>query len=157
DARRQQPLSGLRAGGDEPREFEQTIRSLADNHLITLSGRAGDPDRKVDVCHESIIKGWPTFRAWLTERREAEQVRRRLAAKVEEWVRNAREGGLLDRVSLAEAERWLSSPDATDLGVDADLLALVQASRQTIESAERERARTVALELSHRQFQGIVE
>src|SRR5262249_7364557 len=83
--------------------------------------------------------------------------RRRLEAKVQEWLRTGRVGGLLDMVGLAEAERWLASLDAADLGYDAGLSALVEASQAAIESAERERARQEALEISYRQFPGIAE
>ena len=58
----------------------------------------------------------------------------------EEWVRLGRgDGGLLDAVELPEAERWLSSPAAEDLGYDEALSELVRASRAKIE-AEQERA-----------------
>ncbi|HYH64747.1 MAG TPA: PAS domain-containing sensor histidine kinase, partial [Urbifossiella sp.] len=157
DTRRQQSLSSLRAADDEPAAFDQTVRLLADHHLITLSGGGDDHGAKVDLSHEALIRGWPTFRAWLAEQRDAEQTRRRLTDRVAEWVRADRAGNLLDRVALAEAERWLEGADAADLGIDHDLRGLVAQSRAAIEEMERERARTVALELSHRQFQEMTE
>jgi WD40 repeat protein len=50
-------------------------------------------------------------------------------------------GGLLDEVELLEAERWLASPDATDLGYAETLPALVEASRaaQEEEAAQKRR------------------
>lgn len=68
---------------------------------------------------------------WLLERRDAEQVRRRLEVKVAEWVRLGRgRGGLLDDLELLEARQWLAGPDALDLGVDPDLPALISLSAQ---------------------------
>lgn len=67
--------------------------------------------------------------------------------------------GLLDETELPEAERWLASPDAADLGYDAALPALVQVSQQAIEAfkqekeaaRERELAQAQALEKEQRQ------
>src|SRR5262249_19879658 len=77
---------------------------------------------KVDIAHEALIRGWPTLQGWLKERRDVEQTRRRLEGKAAEWVRLGRgDGGLLDEVELVEAERWLESPDASDMGSDETL------------------------------------
>ena len=140
DTRRQQPVAALLAAGDEPFLFEQTLRHLTDNRLLTPSSEKEGAGRQVDIAHEALITGWPTLQEWLAERREVEQTRRRLEAKAAEWVRLGRgSGGLLDEVALLEAERWLTSPDAADLGYSETLPALVQASRATIEEAKREK------------------
>ncbi len=140
DTRRQQPVDALRATGDDSPLFDRTLRHLADSRLLTLSGDEGDFSRKVDIAHEALISGWPALQQWIAERQEAEQARRRLAAKAEEWVRFKKgKGGLLDNVELAEAERWLSTSDATDLGYDETLSALVEASRRAIQEAEQEK------------------
>jgi hypothetical protein len=80
----------------------------------------------VDLAHEALIGGWPRLQSWLAERREAEQARRRLEAKAAEWVRLGRgSAGLLDEAELLEAERWLDSPDAADLGYSEALKVLI--------------------------------
>jgi WD40 repeat protein len=144
DTRRQQPIAGLRSAGDDPLLFDQTLRHLSSHRLLTLSGEEAVAEKKVDMAHEALIGGWPTLQRWLTERREAEQIRRRLEDKTTEWVRLGRSnGGLLDEVELLEAERWLASPDALELGYDAALITLVQESRRAIEDAKIvERQRT---------------
>ncbi len=152
DTRRQQPMTELRAGND-PALFDRTLCHLVDHRLLTLSGEEGDPDRRADLAHEALIDGWPAFQRWLAERREAEQARRRLEAKAAEWVRLGRgKAGLLDRVQLAEAQHWLASHDAADLGYGGTLTALVAASRSAIEEAERkeESARRRELVLERR-------
>ena len=124
DTRRQQPVNKLRSEGEDPSLFTQTLDHLTKNRLLTLSGEEeeidqeeGEAGKKVDIAHEALINGWPTLQKWLTQRREAERTRRRLEAKAAEWVRLGREkGGLLDEAELPEAERWLKSPDAADLG-----------------------------------------
>jgi WD40 repeat protein len=159
DTRRQQPFEALRSAGDDVALFTQTLNHLADNRLLTLSsaeGRVGDattqPDNRVperddstppairaslvDIAHEALIAGWPTLHGWLTERREAEQIRRRLEDQAASWIRmGSTRGGLLDSVELLEAERWLESLQAADLGCSEALPKLVQASRAAIEEA----------------------
>ena len=91
-----------------------------------MSGEESAEGRRADIAHESLIGGWPTLQAWLDERREAEQVRRRLEGKAQESDRLGRgSGGLLDEVEQLEAERWLESPDAGSLGYSDDLQSLV--------------------------------
>ncbi|MFN8456331.1 MAG: ATP-binding protein [Anaerolineae bacterium] len=140
DTRRQLPVTALRATGDNPNLFEQTLHHLTNNRLLTMSGEEGGSDRRADIAHEALINGWPKLQKWLSERREAEQTRRRLEDKAAEWVRRDRKrGGLLDQIELSEAERWLASPDATDLGYSENLTSLVQSSRAAIEQAEQEK------------------
>ena len=142
DTRRQQSVEQLRVSGDNADLFDWTLLYLASRRLLTLSGGEENSSRKVDIAHEALISGWSTLQLWLRERREAEQTRRRLMRKVEEWVRLGKgSGGLLDEVELAEAERWLESPDAAELGYDETLLALAEASKRAIQQAkEREEA-----------------
>jgi WD40 repeat protein len=137
DTRRQQSVTALKATGDNIQKFNRTLHHLANCRLLTLTGAASKADRKVDIAHEALIVGWPTLQEWIAERRDAEQLRRRLIAKVEEWVRLSKEGGLLDEVELAEAQRWLESPDAKDLGYDENLTELVQASQTAIQETKQ--------------------
>ena len=59
--------------------------------------------------------------------------------------------GLLDEVQLHEAERWLTTPEAAYLGYDADLPALVSASRAAIDEAKRIREAARQRELAQAQ------
>jgi hypothetical protein len=103
DTRRQQPVTALRSDSDEEL-FEQTLSHLTDKRLLTLSGAETGPGRKVDIAHEALISGWSTLRQLLNERRIAEQTRRRLEDKADEWIRLGRgSGGLLDAAELPEA------------------------------------------------------
>lgn len=65
----------------------------------------------------------------VTERGDAIRARQRLEDKTAEWMRLGKgRGGLLDEAELAEAKRWLASPDAAELGYGEELPALVHAS-----------------------------
>ena len=142
DTRRQQRVDELAATGDPQGELDGTVAVLVDDRLLTVSGGDGDTDRRVDLAHEALITGWPTLRGWLDERREAEQVRRRLKARADDWVRLGRgRGGLLDEIELVELERWLAGPDAAALGVDPACTELAVASRTAVDAARTARRR----------------
>src|SRR5262249_54261800 len=99
--RPQEPVAGLRTVARGPDGLEPLLQHLARHRLLTLRGQEGGADRQVDLAHEALIEGWPTLRRWVTERRDAEQARRRLKAKADEWVRLGRgAGGLLDAAEL---------------------------------------------------------
>lgn len=158
DTRRQQPLASLHSAGDDPAVLHETLQRLAGSRLITLSGDDLSPDTgrstsvRVDIAHEALIRGWPTLQTWIAARREAEQIRRRLEDKAHEWVRLGRgEGGLLDPIELAEAERWLASSDAEDLGYDSALPELARFSRAMIEQGQYEREAVRQRELAQAQ------
>ncbi len=140
DTRRQQSLNELHKVADEASLVDETLKQLVENRLLTLSGESSDPERKVDIAHEMLIVGWPTSQSWVQSRREAELTRRRLEEKAKEWVRlGSNNGGLLDEAELAEAERWMTSPDASDLGYSNDLQKLTETSRHEIQKAVDEK------------------
>ena len=85
DTRRQQTVAELRASGDDPALFDQTLAKLTESRLLTASGDAEGGERRVDIAHEALIAGWPRLQEWLNQRRTAEQTRRRLEAKAAEW------------------------------------------------------------------------
>lgn len=158
DTRRRQSIDALSTADDNKSLFNQTLRHLADSRLLTLSGEE-DSKIKVDIAHEALISGWPKLQQWITERREAEQTRRRLTAQATEWVRLGKGGGgLLDEVELAEAQVWLNSPDAAALGYDEVLPALVEVSGRTIQEAKRREEETRQHELEQeRQLRELAE
>ena len=137
DTRRQESVEALKARGDNDQIFEETLRDLADRRLLTLSGKE-DKTRKVDIAHEILISSWPQLQDWIIQRREAEQTRRRLIAKVKEWERLGKgKGGLLDEFEIVEAQHWLESSDAAELGSDDQLVVLVELSKTHIETEKQ--------------------
>ena len=85
DTRRQLTVAELRSKGDDSQVFDRVLATLIDHRLLTPSAdeRLG---RRVDIAHEMLIIGWPASRVWAQARRDAEQTRRRLAAKADEWI-----------------------------------------------------------------------
>lgn len=157
DTRRQQNVAELRASGDDPALFDQTLAKLTESRLLTASGDAEGGERRVDIAHEALIAGWPRLQAWLSERRAAEQTRRRLEAKAAEWVAAEKRGGLLDEYELQEAEQWLAEEDAGELGYSQALVDLLQVSKEAIaqvvaeKEAQRQRDLAQALRLAEEQ------
>jgi WD40 repeat protein/energy-coupling factor transporter ATP-binding protein EcfA2 len=150
DTRRQQPTTALQSLEDDRSDFSYCLLYLVNNRLLTLSGEESDTIVNVDIAHESLIDGWPLLHTWVTERREAEQARRRLQQKAEEWVRLGQgNGGLLDTVELAEAETWLKGSDAKELGFGKEINGLLQKSRTSLAAGEQEKKEARERELAN--------
>jgi WD40 repeat protein len=149
DTRRQQSVAQLRAGND-PVDFEATLRALAGNRLITLTGDRETGRRRADVAHEALIRGWPQLQRWIEESRKAEEVRRKLERKAQEWI-DAGTGteGLLGTGGLVEAESFLAGPDGRDLPDDDPIRRLIGASGAEIHRGEIERETARQRELDH--------
>jgi len=125
DTRRQQTVAELRARGDDPDLFDQTLRTLVDSRLLTTSGEievraeeeapenadadASAASRRVDIAHEALIDGWGKLRGWRNEEREFYLWQQRLDERQQEWAaQNNRDSGTLLRGGpLTEAEEWL--------------------------------------------------
>ena len=129
DTRRQQTIDALAAAEEDQGLCREVIRILADHRLLTISGEE-DGQPKADLVHEALIIGWPRFHDWVTEYRKAETIRRRFAARAEEWANSGRAGGLLDDIQLAQALKWLASPSAQDVGIDDLVKAFILESQR---------------------------
>jgi tetratricopeptide (TPR) repeat protein len=149
DTRRQQSVAQLRAGND-PVHFEVTLKALASNRLITLTGDRQTGRRRADIAHEALIRGWPQLQRWIEESRKAEEVRRKLERKAQEWI-DAGTGteGLLGTGGLVEAESFLASPDGRDLSDDDPIRRLIRESSAEIHRGEIERETARQRELDH--------
>ena len=80
----------------------------------------------------------------MAERRDAEQARRRLEGHVATWEQHDRTAAFLDDVQLREAERWLASPDARELGIPRGLSELVAVSAAKLRRRRRLRRGAIA-------------
>ncbi len=70
DTRRQQTTAELRASADDPALFDETLRILTDNRLLTTSGSLDEngSDRRVDISHEALIGGWGLLQTSIREK-----------------------------------------------------------------------------------------
>jgi WD40 repeat protein len=151
DTRCQQSMAQLRVSGEGEDLLASTLNRLVEARLLTVASSpaadSGALEEHYDLCHEALIIGWPALNQWVTERRTAEQVRRRLEDKAEEWVRlGGGEVALLDQVELLEAERWVSEhPD----NVHRNLHRLIEASRGAVAAARSALEKAQNVELRH--------
>jgi WD40 repeat protein len=151
DTRRQQAVAQLRAGTD-PAAFEATLGTLAKNRLITLTGDVETGRRRADIAHEALIRGWPTLQGWIAESRKAEELRRKLERKAQEWVdAGAGAEGLLGTAGLAEAEVFVAAPEGRELAEDDPIRRLIRDSRDAIQQSELQREAARRRELEHAQ------
>lgn len=151
DFRRQLALADLTIQGEDPKEFDGVLQTLAADRLLTLNTDTVSDQQLADISHEALLEGWPQLATWRRERKEAEIARRRFEARAEAFVRRNRTGGLLDAVELLEIERWLGGTDAAELGGASQILQdLIKESSRAIAEAEARaeagRRREVALE-----------
>ncbi|MDQ3803351.1 MAG: tetratricopeptide repeat protein [Acidobacteriota bacterium] len=118
----------------------EVLDELENQRLVRVELRGGE--HWYELTHDRLIR---TIKAanqkWLLGRSGAEQTRLRLETKAGQWAREGRaEAGLLDEAELLEAERWIASPEAADLGASDTLLELVKASRVALAERQQEAA-----------------
>jgi hypothetical protein len=132
--------------GYDPERIDQVLGKIIDGRLVRLTPGETPADTQIEVAHEALVRNWPRLVDWLEEARAEMTARRRWEARAAEWVRLGRGlGGLLDEVQLLEAEHWLKSEEAKELGYDEQLDAFVKASREAVNRAAKERRRKVLL------------
>jgi hypothetical protein len=147
DTRRQQPCAALRSQ-DEVSDFDTVLRYLADNRLVTVTGDDQRGDVRVDLAHEILIQAWSAFTDWIRTWRVPEQRRRELEATAAAWrARGSGDGGLLDKLELANAVEWRAAA-VDQLGHSTDLAALLSASRAAHARAIRRRRWNVSAVLA---------
>jgi hypothetical protein len=147
DTRRQQPRAALRSQ-DEASDFDTVLQHLADNRLVTVTGDDQRGDVRVDLAHEILIQAWSAFTDWIRTWRVPEQRRRELEATAAAWrARGSGDGGLLDKLELANAVEWRAAA-VDQLGHSTDLTALLSASRVAHARAIRQRRRIVSAALA---------
>ena len=80
------------------------VSALTDDRLLTVS------DGSVEVCHESLFREWPRYRAWLEEDREGRRLHAHLTAGAREWESGGRDSSDLYRgARLTGALEWAAA------------------------------------------------
>ena len=134
DTRRQIRQQDLVNSKHSQHLVDQVLNRLAaaDSRLVItseekLEGERGEP--VVNIAHEALIRNWSKLQEWIAKKRYAELIRRRLEAKVQEWLRLGKSsGGLLDERELDDVQNWCKSLDAQDSGEIPKLDELIAAS-----------------------------
>jgi WD40 repeat protein/energy-coupling factor transporter ATP-binding protein EcfA2 len=142
--------SKLYLRGEDPSRVDRVLQKLISARLLRLTPGPSAGEDQVEVAHEALVRNWRTLADWLQKARGALSERQRLESRAREWVRLGRgKSGLLDEVEAAEAARWLAQPEVAYLDPDPELGQLIQASRNAVAEAARqkEEARQRELEL----------
>ncbi|MEO6811235.1 MAG: hypothetical protein ABI353_19165, partial [Isosphaeraceae bacterium] len=122
---------------------DRVLGRLVQAFLIRRIRGAQPDDEQIEMVHDALVRNWPRMIDWLADNRMAMVALRRLDDRAAEWIVLNRTGGLFDEFELREAERWLASTEAAELGVHGAVHDLVQASREAIaaDEASQEAAR----------------
>ena len=80
------------------------VSALTDDRLLTVT------EGSVEVCHESLFREWPRYRAWLEEDREGRRLHAHLMAGAREWESGGRDSSDLYRgARLTGALEWAAA------------------------------------------------
>jgi len=128
----------------------KTVDELVNQHLVISEIRGGA--RWVELTHDRLIDPIKTSNEkWRLQYSGGEETRKMLEVRATKWVHGGRDNALLlGEGELIQAQRWLDSPTATDLGYSLSLLALVQASRAAVDEAVRIREQALFQEQQRR-------
>lgn len=143
--RRRIRVQELEKIGHAPQNVERVLAKLVEARLVRRSAGETPADDQVEVADEALIRNWPLLVTWLEDLRAQLMRVRRFEALAEEWERFNREYGFLDAKQVEDAEEWMASEEAADIGVTESLAALVAASRTMIEEKRRSERRAKAI------------
>lgn len=125
DIRRTVERAGVIADCPDATGAEAALRAFVTARLLTLRGNT------VEITHEAVIRGWPRLHGWIATERTGNQVRQRIAADAEEWLKADR-----DPTHLYPGSRLAAAQEHVD-----DDSALGPAGREFLGAAVRQRRR----------------
>jgi hypothetical protein len=134
---------GRKETGDIP---NTAADALVDQHIIRKELRGGS--RWYELTHDRFIAPIKASNErWFLDHSGGAATPKRLDARAEQWAHDGRQKKDLieDEGELLEAERWMASPAAADVGYTDTLFALVQASRASINEKKIQSARRLKL------------
>jgi len=95
-------IEDLKSSG---RNYLNIIKVLSSSKYRLLKTYNDGTGKKVNLVHESIIKGWPLIKNSLVEYRKAIKQKDSFTFKLNEWIRLGKgEGGLLSKAEILEVE-----------------------------------------------------
>jgi hypothetical protein len=113
------------------------VELLVDQRLVRGEVRGGGI--WYELAHDRLIKPiQDSNKEWVLRHSGSQQMGQRLERLAEEWANN--EAQLLDQVELLEAQRWMESLEAAEVGYSDQLSALVSASRAAVVETVQMRA-----------------
>lgn len=135
DTRRRAQFSELITRATDAPTLELVLGILIDSRLVTTDIVPPGETKVVEVCHEALIREWPTLRDWLNQDREGLIRHRQLTADVNDWLNLGRDPGALYRgARLQQALGWTAAPPDP---LSVAELEFLEASRAAAEEETR--------------------
>lgn len=120
-----------RADHAELEADDEVLFALAAARLVVI-GRDG-----VELAHEALIRGWPTFQGWVEEDRENIKAQRELTLATQTWESLDRDAG-----ALLRGRRLANVPGGLSLNAgERAFLAASLAAEQEVSASARRRTR----------------
>lgn len=116
----------------------EAVDVLDQAHIIREERRGSG--RWYELSHDRFVDPILTSnKEWLLQYSGAAQVRKWLEERAARWNQTQDEASLLTENELTDAERWIASPEASELGYDVSITNLIQASRTNLKSKRAQR------------------
>ncbi len=135
DTRRRALFSELITRATDVPTLEAVLNILVDSRLVMTDVIPPGEVKVVEVCHEALIREWPTLRDWLNQDRQGLIRHHQLTADVNDWLNLNRDPGALYRgAKLEQALTWTADPPDPLSVVETEFL---DASRDMVEEEAR--------------------
>jgi tetratricopeptide (TPR) repeat protein len=116
----------------------EAVDVLDQAHIIREERRGSG--RWYELSHDRFVDPILTSnKEWMVQYSGAAKVRQWLEERSARWNKTQDEAVLLSENELAEAERWVKSAEAAELGYDPAVINLIQSSRTNLKNKKRER------------------
>ena len=132
---------------------DEVLQLLAKNDYIRVTSSDSDTEAVVEVKHESLIRNWPRFVAWIDEKRHERRQRLVLTEAAARWAQSGRpQEGLLTGWQLQES-RHLSDLSVLEREfIEASSEAVERIGREKENALRREAEQAMALAETERQL-----
>jgi energy-coupling factor transporter ATP-binding protein EcfA2 len=108
DTRRRALLRDLVAEEDDEAALYALLRPLIDERLLTTGHDEASGAATVEVAHEALLRGWPTFARWVAEARSDLRFQIQVEEAAHDWAAHGQSFDFLwAGLRLANAEEWL--------------------------------------------------
>ncbi len=145
DVRRRVRRAELESLGLDPGSLDHVIGSFTEARLLTLDRDAVTRGPTVEVAHEALIREWDLLGSWISDKREALIVRRRLGVMLQDWLDGRRADDLLPvGTRLSQFEDWIAAGEPTSAEERTFVEAAVGRREAVVEARRRRRNRTIA-------------
>lgn len=95
DTRRRVPLSDLVPANNTIEHIQTLLRPFVDERLLTVSIDDLSGEEMIELSHEALIDGWPTFKAWINDARADLRLRLQVEEAAKEWEASSEKSDFL--------------------------------------------------------------